>query len=156
MKKQTYTDVFTRSILILALIMTTGYLSACSGQGMGASQAAMSPAQAQSEESVKEKTMAEAKMMESCMEMKKQKQKMMEDIKASDAELTSQLAKMNSAHKKEKVAAMASVITSMVEQRIAMDARKAKMEEEMMQHMMQHMKMGKDSMAQCPMMKGMK
>lgn len=48
----------------------------------------------------------------------------------------------------------------MVEQRITMDARKAKMEEEMMKHMMQHvmqyMQMGKDSISQCPMMKGMK
>ena len=44
----------------------------------------------------------------------------------------------------------------MVEQRIAMDARTAKMQEEMMQHMMQHMQMGKESMSQCPMMKGMK
>ena len=51
---------------------------------------------------------------------------------------------------------MAAVITRMVEQRIAMDARMAKMQEEMMQHMMQHMQMGKESMSQCPMMKGMK
>jgi len=40
----------------------------------------------------------------------------------------------------------------MAEQRVAMDARKAKMDEEMMQHM----QMGKDSMSQCPMMKDMK
>ena len=31
-----------------------------------------------------------------------------------------------------------------------------KMDDEMMQHMMQHMQMGKNSMSQCPMMKGMK
>jgi hypothetical protein len=43
----------------------------------------------------------------------------------------------------------------MEEQRIAMDARKAKMEDEMMKHMMEHMQMGKKSMSQCPMMKGM-
>jgi hypothetical protein len=30
------------------------------------------------------------------------------------------------------------------------------MEDEMMQHMMRHMQMGKESMAQCPMMTGMK
>ena len=50
---------------------------------------------------------------------------------------------------------MASVITRVVEERIVMDARKAAMEEEMMKHMMQHGQMGKDSMAQCPMMQGM-
>ena len=48
-----------------------------------------------------------------------------------------------------------SVLTHMVEQRIAMDARKAQMEEAMMKHMMQHMRMGKESMSQCPMMKSM-
>ena len=36
-----------------------------------------------------------------------------------------------------------------------MDARKAKMDEEMMKHMMQHMQMHKDSMSKCPMMKDM-
>ena len=96
--------------------------------------------------------MAEAKMMERCREMKEQKQKMMEDMKAQDAELTEQIAKMNSAPKDKKMSLMAAVITRMVEQRIIMDARKAKMEEEMMKHM----QMGKESMSQCPMMKEMK
>jgi hypothetical protein len=42
----------------------------------------------------------------------------------------------------------------MVEQRIARDERKAKMEEQMMKHLMQQMQIGKESMSQCPMMKG--
>jgi hypothetical protein len=50
----------------------------------------------------------------------------------------------------------AAVVTRMVEQRTAMHARKSKMQDEMMTHMMQHMQMGKNSMSQCPMMKGMK
>ncbi len=50
---------------------------------------------------------------------------------------------------------LAAVVTSMVEKRIAMDARMAQMQQNMMQHMMQHMQMGKDSMTQCPMMKDM-
>ena len=95
-------------------------------------------------------------MMAHCEEMKAQKQKMKDDSKAQDAELTEQISKMNSAPEDKKVALMAAVITHMTEQRIAMDARKAKMEEEMMKHMMQHMQMDKDSMAKCPMMKGMK
>lgn len=99
--------------------------------------------------------MTEAKMMEQCQEMKERKQKMKEDMKAQDAELTKQIAKMNHAPKDKKMDLMAAVITRMVEQRIAMDARKAKMEEEMMQHMMQHMQMGKESMSKCPMMKEM-
>jgi hypothetical protein len=87
--------------------------------------------------------------------MKEQKQKMEADIKAQDAQLTEQLTEMNRAPKEKKMALMAAVLTNMVEQRITMDARKARMEEEMMQHMMQHMQMGKESMSQCPMMKGM-
>jgi hypothetical protein len=76
-------------------------------------------------------------------------------MKAQDAQLTEQLADMNRAPKDKKVGLMAAAFTGMVQQRITMEARKAKMEDEMMQHMMQHMQMGKESMAQCPMMKGM-
>jgi hypothetical protein len=50
---------------------------------------------------------------------------------------------------------MATIITHMLEQRIAMTARMEKMHDGMMQHMMQHMQMGKESTAQCPMMKDM-
>ena len=99
--------------------------------------------------------MTEAKMMEQCQEMKVHKQKMKEDMKAKDAELTAQVAEMNNAPKDKKINLMAAVITRMLEQRIAMDAKKAKMEEKMMQHMMQHMQLGKESMSQCPMMKDM-
>jgi hypothetical protein len=63
-----------------------------------------------------------------------------------------QVAEMNRAPHDKKIGLMAAVLTHMAEQRIAMDARKAKMDEEMMQHM----QMGKDSMLQCPMMKDMK
>ena len=139
MKKQTHTNLLIRSSLALALALSI-----------------WSPVQARSEEPAEGKKMMEGKMMERCQEMKEQKQKMKEDMKAHDAQLTEQLAKMNSAPEDQKTGLMAAVITHMVEQRIAMDARKAKMEEEMMKHMMQHMQMGKESMSQCPMMKGMK
>jgi hypothetical protein len=126
-----------------------------------------SPLQAQSASHMEGKNMTAAEMMdrcekmqaekqmERCQEMQAEKQKMMADMKAQDAELTAQLAKMNSAPKDQKVDLLAAVVTSMVEKRIATDARMAKMQEKMMQHMMQHMQMGKDSMAQCPMMKDM-
>ncbi len=100
--------------------------------------------------------MTEAKMMEQCQEMKEQKAKMKADMKVHDAQLTERLTAMNRAPQDKKTDLMAAVVTHIVEQRIAMDARKAKMEEEMMKHMMQHMQMGKESMAKCPMMKGMK
>jgi len=139
MNNQTNTNLVIRSSLALALAL-----------------AIWSPVQARSAAPAEGKNMTEAKMMERCQEMKEQKRKMMEDMKAQDAELTEHVAKMNSAPEDKKMSLMAAVITHMVEQRITMDAREAKMEEEMMKHMKQHMQMGKDSMSQCPMMKGMK
>jgi hypothetical protein len=156
MQKRTNMDLLIRSSLALVLALAIGHLSACAEHRLGTGPAVGSPAQSQSAETAEGKNMAEAKMMERCREMKEQKQKMKEDMKAQDAELTEQIAKMNSAPKDKKMSLMAAVITRMVEQRIIMDARKAKMEEEMMKHMMQHMQMGKESMSQCPMMKEMK
>ena len=139
MKKDTNTNLVIGSILTLALAL-----------------AIWSPVPARSGEPAAGKMMMDGKMMERCQEMKAQKQKMMEDMKAQDAELTEQVAKMNGAPVDKKMNLMAAVITRMAEQRMAMDARMAKMQDEMMQHMMQHMQMGKESMSQCPMMKGMK
>jgi hypothetical protein len=98
----------------------------------------------------------EGKMMKSCKAMMEKKQKMMMKMKAQDAALSKQAAKMNRAPSDKKTGLMADVVTQLVEQRMARDEQKAKMQEKMMQHMMQHMQMGKESMAQCPMMKGMK
>jgi len=100
--------------------------------------------------------MSEAKMMEQCQEMKEQKAKMKAEMKSYDAQLTEQIAAMNRAPEDKKTTLMAAIITQMAEQRVAMNERKAKMEDEMMGHMSQHMGMGKKSMAKCPMMKGMK
>jgi uncharacterized protein HemX len=143
MKNQTNTSLVTRSSLALALALAIVL-------------AIWSPVQSQSAEPVEGKMMMDGKMMERCQAMKEQKHKMMEDMKAQDAELTEQVAKMNSAPEDKKMSLMAAVITRMVEQQAAMHARMAKMQEDMMKHMMQHMQMGKDSMSQCPMMKGMK
>jgi predicted component of type VI protein secretion system len=100
--------------------------------------------------------MSDTNMMQQCQAMKEQKAKMEADMKAQDVELTAQVAAMNSAPENQKLELMSAIVTRMVEQRTAMDARKAKMEEAMMQHMMQHVQLGKESMSQCPMMKGMK
>ncbi len=96
------------------------------------------------------------KMMAGCQEMMAQKRKMTEDMKAQDAQLSGQLTEMNGAPEDRKMGLMAAVLTTMVDQRTAMHARMAEMDEAMMKHMMQHMQMGKGSMSQCPMMKGMK
>jgi len=139
MQKNNQTNLIIRSSLALALALAIWF-----------------PVQAQSAEPAEGKKMMEGKMMEGCKEMKAQKQKMKEDMKAQGDQLTAQIAKMNNAPADKKVDLLAAIVTRMEEQKIAVDARKAKMEEKMMKHMMQHMQMGKESMAQCPMMKGMK
>ena len=62
----------------------------------------------------------DGKMMERCQEMKVQKQKMKEDMKAQDARLTEQVTKMNGAPENRKLDLMAAVVTQTVEQRTAM------------------------------------
>ena len=128
----------------------------CSGLALALALTIWSPALSQSAEPMEGKMMMDGKMMERCQAMMAEKQKLMADVKAQDAELTEQVAKMNSAPQDKKMSLMAAIITRMVEQRTAMNARMAKMQEKMMKHMMEHMQMGKESMSQCPMMKGMK
>jgi hypothetical protein len=99
--------------------------------------------------------MSPATMTQHCMEMQQQMQQMTTARKAQDAALAEQIGKVNSAPDGQKVALLASIVTLMYEQRMAMDARVARMGDEMTRHMMQHMQMGKDSMSGCPMMKGM-
>ena len=95
-------------------------------------------------------------MMAGCQEMKEQKQKMAADMKAQDAELVARVAEMNGAPEGNQLRLLAAIVTQMVEQRSTMNVKRAKMEENMMKHMMQHMEAGKESMAKCPMMAGMK
>ena len=135
---------------------TNRTLTIGSGIALALSLAIWPPVRAQSPEPAEGKTVTAATMMDRCEELKQQKQNMKDDMKAQNAQLTEQLANMNRAPEDQKTDLMAAVLTHVVEQRIAMDARKAQMEEAMMQHMMQHMQMGKESMSQCPMMKGMK
>ena len=72
-----------------------------------------SPSPVQSADPVDGKATAENQMMAHCEEMKAQKQKMNDDAKAQDAELTEQIAKMNSAPLDKKVGLMAAVISHM-------------------------------------------
>lgn len=127
-----------------------------------------SPIQARSAEPAKEKMKMEGKKMmgsktksgtemtQHCQSMKDQMEKIMADTKTQDEELTSQISAMNNAPEDKKLDMMAAVVTLMAEQQVAMQSRKAKIEKMMVPHMMQHMQMGEESMAQCPMMKGMK
>ena len=121
------------------------------------------PIFAQSAAPKSERAMKDGKMMmkdgkttmEGCDEMMAEKQKMAKEMTSQNADLTEQVAKMNLAPENKKVGMMAGIVTRMAEQRTARDAQHAKMEAGMMEHMMGHMAMGKESMSECPMMKGM-
>ncbi|HEX7554910.1 MAG TPA: hypothetical protein VF378_15245 [Geothrix sp.] len=76
---------------------------------------------------------------------------MMAEMKAQDAELTAQIARMNSATREAKLDMMAEILTKMVDQRTAMNARMEQMHGEMMKHM----EMGMGSKPHHPKMKGM-
>jgi hypothetical protein len=115
-----------------------------------------SPVQMQAAEPAAGKMMTEGKMKECCEAMKDQKEKLMAEMKAQDAELAAQVTAMDNAPDDKKLGLMAAIVTHLVEQRSAMNARMEKMHGQMMGHMMQHMQMGKESMSQCPMMEGMK
>ena len=139
MTRHTITDLAIRSSLALALILAFG-----------------SAVRADPAAPAAEMPMAADQMQEHCKSMMEHKNSMAADMKAQDDALTEMVAKMNRASGAEQMPLMAAVITRMVEQRVARNAHMAAMNEEMMQHMTQHMEMGKDSMAQCPMMKNMK
>jgi hypothetical protein len=138
MKTPTHTDLVLRSSLALALAL-----------------AIWSPVQSQSAEPAEGKMMMNNEMMERCQDIKEQKQKMMAEMKAQDAELTALVAKMNRASKDQKLDLLADIVSHLVEQQAVMNVQKAKLEAEMMKHMMQHLQMGKESVSQCPMLKGM-
>ena len=95
-------------------------------------------------------------MMAGCQEMKAQKQKMAAEMKAQDAELVARVAEMNGAPEGNQLTLLAAIVTQMADQRATMHVKMAEMQENMMKHMMKHMEAGKESMAKCPMMEGMK
>jgi len=76
---------------------------------------------------------------------------MMAEMKAQDAELTAQIARMNSATREAKLDLMAEILTKMVDQRTAMNARMEQMHGEMMKHM----QMGMGTKSHHPKMKDM-
>lgn len=93
--------------------------------------------------------MMEGKMMES-------RQKMMADISAQNKELTDLVASINSAPDDKKVPLLARAVTLLVEQRVAMDARRSRMADSMMKHVMWHMQMNREGMDSCPMFMNLK
>lgn len=94
-------------------------------------------------------------MMDQCEEMKKAKQQMRADMKAQDDKISAMVASMNNAAQEKKLELLASIVTHLVEQRTAMHAKNAEMEEKMIKHMMAHMETDRESLSKCPMMEKM-
>ena len=113
------------------------------------------PAQSASSEPADQKPMTEERMKGCCGAMKTHMGKMKAEVKAQDDELTTHVAKMNAAPDDKKVDLMAGVITHMAQERIVMNAHMDQLHMAMRQHIMQHMSISKESIAGCPMMKGM-
>ncbi len=102
--------------------------------------------------------MTDGKMSEESM-MAHHKE-MMAKMEAADARLDELVKTMNAATGSKKTDAMAAVINELVAQRKQMRKDMMAMQPEMMKHMMAHMEAGmakgmEESMAKCPMMKGM-
>ena len=70
--------------------------------------------------------MTETQMKDHCKGMMEQKKKLAADVKSQDAELTELVAKMNRAPGDKQMTLMATVITQIVEQQVAMNQRKSK------------------------------
>ena len=105
--------------------------------------------------------MMSGNMGDQCKQMMAMHTQMMADMKAMDSSLDQKVAAMNAAKGNAKVDAMAAVINEMATQRTQMMSKMSGMQDQMMAHMGEHMAQSgsaamKQSMAQCPMMKGMK
>lgn len=92
-------------------------------------------------------------MSAKCKAMMAEHEKMSTDTKAADEKLNGLVTTMNAASASAKPAAIAVVVTELVNQRHAMHASAMKMQQGMMTHMMEHMAEGRDSITMCPMMK---
>lgn len=114
-----------------------------------------SPLKSQTPTPGQELVKMEGKMMDQCKAMMDEKAKMSAEMKAQDADLTTEAAAMNNAPDNKKLGLLADLVTHMLQHRTEMNTRMEKMQGDGMKHMMQHMEMGDGSMSQCPMMKGM-
>ena len=102
------------------------------------------------------KTMGETGSMMDCEEMRAKMSEMRDRRQQMQATLDDLAAEVESTSGDEQQRAMAELLTTMVEQRGAMQNMMAKMRPMMMGHMMRHMKSGEaDDMSGCPMMQSM-
>lgn len=112
-------------------IQLNNFLAVRSGLVLAMALAIGAPGMAQSKD---HPMMDQSKMDHSKMKSDHMKE-MMAAMKVQDAELTAMVARMNSATQESKVDLMAEIVTKMVEQRTALNARMEQMHVEMMKHM---------------------
>ena len=92
-------------------------------------------------------------MTAKCQAMMADHDTMMAEMKTADQRLDNLVATMNAATGTTKADAVAAVVNELVAQRKTMREGMMKGQQAMMGHMKDHMQAGKDSMADCPMMK---
>lgn len=139
MKANAITSVLIGVLVVTGAVTTLTTLQTASAQQTG-------------DEETREKP---AMMRERCQAMLKQHQAMHSKRQAMDDELDELVAQMKEAQGDEKIDAISTVVEKLVEQRRAMHAMMPQMRMQTMRHMMEHMRAGKESMTDCPFMKGM-
>ena len=141
------------SIYVLAIALAAGLTTTALVAQQSQSKAGTQPKAGQT-------GMMSGNMADHCKQMMSMHNQMMADMKAMDATLDQKVAAMNAAKGNAKVDAMAAVINEMASQRKQMMSRMSGTQDQMMAHMGEHMAQPgtpamRQSMAQCPMMKGM-
>ncbi len=94
------------------------------------------------------------KVAERCHHFRAMREKMLERMKANDAELQKMVAKMNKAPENKKVDMMAAIVTKMAEQRHKMLERMEAMNARMLQRYNRYQEMSKKGASAQPMLKG--
>ncbi|MEO6994482.1 MAG: hypothetical protein ABI273_12690 [Lacunisphaera sp.] len=154
MKTQLHSNLLSHSGLTLALALLLWAPIQAQTSMPTKSSAMMSDETSQAPASAPANGMMKSEMMKSKSDMMQRHQAMMAHMKAQDAELTAQVATMNSAPADKKLDLLAALVTRLVEQRTAMDARMGMMHDEMMKDSKQDMPMEHDSMSPHSMMNG--
>lgn len=102
-----------------------------------------------------EKKKADDMMLQNCNAMVAEREKLVVEMTAQDAEVTAQISRMNSSSEKYKVDLLAAVVTRMMVNKTNFAEKMEKIHDDMLAHAALHGKMGESSMMHCPMMLGM-
>ncbi len=146
-------SVLTATSQILPVLALAAALTASGALAQDSQSKAGKPSSAKS-------GMMSGNMGDQCKQTMTMHTQIMAEMKALDSSLDQKVAAMNGAKGNAKVDAIAAVINEMSTQRTQMRAKMSGMQDHMVAHMGEHMAQSgaamKQSMADCPMMKGMK